>query len=124
LPGHEDCDLDPYLSDAAAAVLDPAHETIVTEANSRANPRVDNEISHVCLKAEGIIGRRYVTVANATCLNNPVIILKQSARRIVAFIADCPYRQQLEMKQNKYRVFQNDWSGFNLPLRLSKRTQK
>ena len=124
MPGHEDCDLVPYLSDTAAAVLDPAHETVVTEANSRANPTVDNEISHACLKAKGIIGRRYVTAANATCLNDPVIILEQSACRMVAFIADCPYRQQLEMKQNKYRVYQNDWSSFNLPLRLSKRTQK
>jgi hypothetical protein len=114
----------PYLSDAAAAVLDPVHEAIVTEVNSRANPRVDNEISHACLKAKGIIGRRYVTAANATCLNDLVIILKQSACSMVAFIADCPYRQQLEMKQNKYRVYQNDRSGFNLPLRLSKRMQK
>jgi hypothetical protein len=87
------------VRDAAAAVLDPG--TFVTETNSRAKPRVDNEISHVCLKAKGISCRRYVTAADATCLNDPVIILKQSACRMVAFIAVCPYRQQLEMKQNK-----------------------
>lgn len=42
-----------------------------------------------------------MTAADATRLDDPVIIIKQPESRMVAFIADCPYRQQLEMKQNK-----------------------
>jgi hypothetical protein len=91
----------PDLSDAAAAVLDPAHVNIVSDTNSRANRRVGKEISQVRLKAEGISGRNYVTATYTTCLKDPVIILQQSASRMVAFIAGCPYRQQLEMKQNE-----------------------
>lgn len=90
----------PDLRYAAAAVLEPAHENVVTDTNIRANPRVDNEISRVRLKAEGISGRNYLTATDITCLIDPVI-LQQSASRMVAFIADCPYRQQLEMKQNE-----------------------
>lgn len=80
--------LDP--SDTAATVLDPAHETVVTEVNGRANQRVDNEISLVFLKAKRVIGRKYVTAADATCLNDSAIMLRQSACRKVACIADCP----------------------------------
>lgn len=103
MPGHEDCDLVHELRDAAAAVLDPAHETIVAETNTVVELIQELIVKYLTyvLKAKGISCRRYVTTADATCLNDPVIILKQSESRMVAFIADCPCRQQLEMKQNK-----------------------
>jgi len=55
LPGHEDCDLVQDLRDAAAAVLDPVHATVVTETDSRANPRVEIEIPQVYLRPKGLL---------------------------------------------------------------------
>ena len=55
MPGQEDCDLVQDLRDAAAGVLEPAHETNVAETNSRVNPRVDNEISQHVLRPKGSV---------------------------------------------------------------------